>query len=174
MLWSCRILADVADVENDGLLAEVLPPVRGAVHLGAGSRRPCARSEPRSCWRIRRSRPAARRSAPGRSSWLCQGTMPPGSIVSLRKRSSRSSMWAGCLPRSIEPSVTSVTPTGLIVDHRAHVGLHLVGGAFAGDGARRHGNRSAIRRRERGSAAGRAHSDCLNMSCLLCLNRIAD
>src|SRR5947208_6747478 len=25
-----RILADVADIENDGLLAEVLPPVRGA------------------------------------------------------------------------------------------------------------------------------------------------
>src|SRR5689334_1274633 len=25
-----RILADIADIENDGLLAEVLPPVRGA------------------------------------------------------------------------------------------------------------------------------------------------
>src|SRR5438552_18874619 len=25
-----RILADVADIENDGLLAEILPPVRGA------------------------------------------------------------------------------------------------------------------------------------------------
>src|SRR6516225_7356973 len=49
----------------------------------------------------------------GRSLWLCQGTMPPGSIVSLRKRSSRPSMCAGCLLRSIEPSVTSVTPTGL-------------------------------------------------------------
>ena len=30
---------------------------------------------------------------------------------------------------------------GLMVDHRADVGLHLVGGAFAGDGARRYGNR---------------------------------
>src|SRR3954465_4567132 len=49
----------------------------------------------------------------GRSSWLCQGTMPPGSMVSLRKRSSRPSMCAGCLPRSMAPSVTSVTPTGL-------------------------------------------------------------
>src|ERR1700745_1286765 len=27
------ILADVADIENDGLLAEVLPPVRGAEHF---------------------------------------------------------------------------------------------------------------------------------------------
>src|SRR5207247_6477016 len=29
-----RILADVADVEDDGFLAEVLPPVRGAEHFG--------------------------------------------------------------------------------------------------------------------------------------------
>src|SRR5438445_12559638 len=29
-----RILADVADVENDGLLAEVFPPVRGAGNFG--------------------------------------------------------------------------------------------------------------------------------------------
>src|SRR5215213_2077572 len=28
-----RILADIADIENDGLLAEVLPPVRGAGHF---------------------------------------------------------------------------------------------------------------------------------------------
>src|SRR5260221_4634854 len=39
--------------------------------------------------------------------------MPPGSIVSLRKRSSRSLRCAGCFSRSIEPRVTSVTPTGL-------------------------------------------------------------
>src|SRR6266545_5781043 len=50
----------------------------------------------------------------GRSSWLCQGTMPPGSIVSLRKRNSRSLMLAGCFSRLIAPSVTSVTPTGLV------------------------------------------------------------
>src|SRR5713101_4817452 len=49
----------------------------------------------------------------GRSSWLCHGTMPPGSIVSLRKRSSRSLRFAGCFSRLIEPRVTSVTPTGL-------------------------------------------------------------
>src|SRR5712691_6341821 len=30
-----RILADVADVENDGLGTEVLPPMRGAEHLGS-------------------------------------------------------------------------------------------------------------------------------------------
>src|SRR6478672_9804485 len=29
-----RVLADVADIENDGFLAEVLPPVRGAEHFG--------------------------------------------------------------------------------------------------------------------------------------------
>src|SRR6266404_3677302 len=29
-----RILADVADIEDDGFLAEVLPPVRGAEHFG--------------------------------------------------------------------------------------------------------------------------------------------
>src|SRR4029079_1780396 len=29
-----RDLADVADIENDGFLAEVLPPVRGAEHFG--------------------------------------------------------------------------------------------------------------------------------------------
>src|SRR4029450_3910481 len=40
--------------------------------------------------------------------------MPPGSIVSLRKRSSRSFMLAGCFSRLIAPSVTSVTPTGLV------------------------------------------------------------
>src|SRR5690242_15960094 len=30
-----RILADVADIENDRVLAEVLPPMRGAVDFGA-------------------------------------------------------------------------------------------------------------------------------------------
>src|SRR5262245_36374586 len=30
-----RVLADVADIEDDGFLAEVLPPVRGAEHFGA-------------------------------------------------------------------------------------------------------------------------------------------
>ncbi len=30
-----RILADVADIEDDGFLAEVLPPVRGAGYFGA-------------------------------------------------------------------------------------------------------------------------------------------
>ena len=59
-----RILADVADIQNDGFLAEVLPPVRGAEHLGTNYR-PCARSARRNCWRIPRSRPAARRSARG-------------------------------------------------------------------------------------------------------------
>src|SRR3954465_15103081 len=49
----------------------------------------------------------------GRSSWLCHGTMPPGAIVSLRKRSSRSFRGAGCFSRSIAPRVTSLTPTGL-------------------------------------------------------------
>src|SRR4051812_36515633 len=39
--------------------------------------------------------------------------MPPGSIVSLRNRSSRSLIFAGCFSRLIEPRVTSVTPTGL-------------------------------------------------------------
>lgn len=29
-----QVLADVADVENDGFLAEVLPPVRGTGHFG--------------------------------------------------------------------------------------------------------------------------------------------
>src|SRR5882724_643357 len=29
-----RILADVADIENDGFLAEILPPVRGAGYFG--------------------------------------------------------------------------------------------------------------------------------------------
>src|SRR4051794_8130653 len=29
-----RILADVADIENDGLLAQILPPVRGAEYFG--------------------------------------------------------------------------------------------------------------------------------------------
>ena len=57
--------------------------------------------------------PSARRSGPGRSSWLCQGTMPPGWIMSLRKRSSRSFDCAGSLARSMAPSVVSVTPTGL-------------------------------------------------------------
>src|SRR6266849_136613 len=30
-----RILADIADIENDGLGTEVLPPMRGAEHLGS-------------------------------------------------------------------------------------------------------------------------------------------
>src|SRR5262249_30360890 len=39
--------------------------------------------------------------------------MPPGSITNLRKRNSRPAIFAGSLPRSIEPSVVSVTPTAL-------------------------------------------------------------
>src|SRR5262249_1678403 len=46
----------------------------------------------------------------GRSAWLCQGTMPPGSIVSLRKRSWRSLMLAGSFSRSMAASTVSVTP----------------------------------------------------------------
>src|SRR6266404_9049574 len=57
--------------------------------------------------------PCCTKISAGRSSWLCHGTMPPGSIVSLRKRSSRSLRFAGCFSRSIEPRVTSATPTGL-------------------------------------------------------------
>src|SRR5215470_11584268 len=39
--------------------------------------------------------------------------MPPGVIVILRKRSSRPLILAISLPRSIAPSVVSVTPSGL-------------------------------------------------------------
>src|SRR5262245_14221122 len=39
--------------------------------------------------------------------------MPPGSITNLRKRNSRPAILACSLPRSIEPSVVSVTPTAL-------------------------------------------------------------
>src|SRR5215831_1897782 len=46
----------------------------------------------------------------GRSPWLCQGTMPPGSIVSLRNRSWRSLMFAGSFSRSMAASTVSVTP----------------------------------------------------------------
>src|SRR5262249_39381601 len=46
----------------------------------------------------------------GRSSWLCHGTMPPGSIVSLRKRSCRSLILAGSFSRSMAASTVSVTP----------------------------------------------------------------
>src|SRR6516165_6362704 len=46
----------------------------------------------------------------GRSAWLCQGTTPPGAIVSLRKRNSWSLSITCSLPRSIEPKVVSVTP----------------------------------------------------------------
>src|SRR4051812_35579212 len=30
-----RILADIADIQNDGLGAQILPPVRGAEHFGS-------------------------------------------------------------------------------------------------------------------------------------------
>src|SRR5215510_9743727 len=46
----------------------------------------------------------------GRSPWLCQGTIPPGSMVSLRKRSWRSLIIAGSFSRSMAASTVSVTP----------------------------------------------------------------
>src|SRR5215510_10510116 len=46
----------------------------------------------------------------GRSPWLCQGTIPPGSMVSLRKRSWRSLIFAGSFSRSMAASTVSVTP----------------------------------------------------------------
>ena len=55
------------------------------------------------------------------------GTTPPGSMVSLRKRSSRSRSLAGSLPRSIEPKVVSVTPTAGSPTGWQPVGLPAVG-----------------------------------------------
>jgi hypothetical protein len=49
----------------------------------------------------------------GRSLWLCQGTIPPGSMVSLRMRNLRSLMLAGSFSTSIMAMTVSVTPTAL-------------------------------------------------------------
>src|ERR1041384_2703920 len=49
----------------------------------------------------------------GLSPWLCQGTMPPGSTVSLRMRNLRSLMLAGSFSTSIMAMTVSVTPIGL-------------------------------------------------------------
>jgi len=49
----------------------------------------------------------------GRSAWLCQGTMPFGSMVSLRMRNRRSLILNGAFATSIEAMTVSVTPTAL-------------------------------------------------------------
>src|SRR6516162_6929776 len=64
----------------------------------------------------------------GRSPWLCQGTMPPGSIVSLRKRSWRSLMFAGSLSRSMAASTVSVTPLPAWLDGVRTSALNLPAG----------------------------------------------
>src|SRR5947199_10784853 len=46
----------------------------------------------------------------GRSPWLCQGTTPPGAMVSLRRRKVRPSIFAGSSARLIAVSTVSVTP----------------------------------------------------------------
>src|SRR4029077_19749802 len=45
----------------------------------------------------------------GRSAWLCQGTMPFGSMVSLRMRNRRSLILNGAFATSIEAMTVSVT-----------------------------------------------------------------
>jgi hypothetical protein len=74
-----------------------------------GSRPPCERSGPRlaNSW----ISPSAMKISAGRSPWLCQGTMPLGSMVSLRNRNWRSLSFAGSFSRLMAPSVVSVTPT---------------------------------------------------------------
>src|SRR5215203_4460323 len=50
----------------------------------------------------------------GRSSWLCQGTTPPGCTTSLRRRRRRSASATFSWPSSIMPSTLSVTSFGFI------------------------------------------------------------
>src|SRR5258705_13749010 len=95
-VWVPRFFHQCEVPNTSGLISPALCKMGSAQLLAYSTISPC-------CTKMRA----------GRSSWLCHGTMPPGSIVSLRKRNSRSLRCAGCFSRSIEPKVTSVTPTGL-------------------------------------------------------------
>src|SRR5262245_209172 len=76
----------------------------------------------------------------GRSAWLCQGTMPPGSIVSLRKRSCRSLV--GRLLLEVDGGQHRVGHAlARMGDRCADVRLEFAGGAFARRGYQDTGER---------------------------------
>ena len=83
-----------------------------------------------------------RRSAPGGHRGCATAPCRRAEITILRNRSSRPLILAISLPRSIAPSVVSVTPTALKIDRLARVRLALVGRAFAGLRAEREACRS--------------------------------
>src|SRR4051812_20286812 len=126
------ILADVADIENDGFLAEVLPPVRGAVDLGpdvarlvhdridavAGvfhdlalldedQRRPVVVAVPRH-------------DAAGLDGELAETQLAAFDVRGLLAEIDGAERRVGDADR-------------LVVDHLAGIGLLLAGGTFAGD-----------------------------------------
>jgi len=107
------VVENVAHEKNDGLVSEILPPMgRGA------SLRPdvaCLVHDGRRAIAGVFDDFAFGDIDNGRSPWLCQGMMPPGSIVSLRKRSWRSLMFEGSFSRSMAASTVSVTPLPALV-----------------------------------------------------------
>src|SRR5882724_3891218 len=110
-VWVPRFFHQCEVPNTSGLISPALCKMGSAQLLAYSTISPC-------CTKI----------SAGRSSWLCQGTMPPGSIVSLRKRSSRSLILAGCFSRLIEPRVTSVTPTALVSTISRAFGFILLAG----------------------------------------------
>src|SRR3954471_846281 len=136
-----RILADVADIENDGLLAEVLPPVRGTgdfrpdlaglVHDRLGA---VAGIFDDLALLDEDQRGTVVMAVPGHDAarlhrQLAEAQLAIPDIGRLLLEVDRAKRHVGNADR-------------LGVDHRADVGLHLAGRAFARNGGRGGGDRT--------------------------------
>src|SRR4029450_13811996 len=129
-----RILADVADIENDGLLAEVLPPMRGAGDFrpdlaGLGQDRVGAVAgvfDDFALLDIDQRRTVVM-AVPGHDAARLDRQLAEAELALL---------YVGRLLLEVDRAKRHVGDADRLgVDHRADVGLHLAGRAFARSGA---------------------------------------
>src|SRR5882762_398368 len=116
-VWVPRFFHQCEVPNTSGLISPALCKMGSAQLLAYSTISPC-------CTKMRA----------GRSSWLCHGTMPPGSIVSLRKRK-LAVLEVRRLLFEVDRTQSHVGYADrLEFDFLAGVGLHLAGGTFAGEG----------------------------------------
>src|SRR5216684_3911905 len=152
VLWAQRslhlvvagILADVADIENDGLFSEVLPPMRGTGHF---------RPDIAGLVRDRHltiagifddlallhedQRGPVVMAMPGHDAAGLDGELAEAQLAALDM---------GGLLAEIDGTERDVAEADRLgVDHGANVGFHLIGGAFARNRGRRDNHRSGDR-----------------------------
>src|SRR5205085_1782942 len=142
-----RILADVADIEDDGLGAEILPPMRGAEHLRpdiAG----LVDDRLRAVAGVLDDFALLHKDQRG----TVVVAMPRNDAAGLDRQLAEAQLAildVGGLLLEVDRAKRDIGyADGLVVDLLANVCLYLVGGTFPGDGARCGGERCSQREAE--------------------------